>query len=1511
MPTKVEINGRIVEFDQPPTPEDIDKAAAELSGPGWGTTIAAGAARIGAPIVGGMVGSVGGPWGAAAGAALGGAAGEEIGDWIEGKDDGYKDAALSAGLSALPAGPAARAVETVGTTAARRVGLHMLEGAAQGTLQGAVTAPVMEGRAPTAGEVAAGAAGGAVLGGAFGGGAELYSKARGVYRAGAEIVDDLAGADAAAQAHIAAKAAPVADDFGAEDALARELVGPPEPARPVLDYHAIREMDADALEAAAVAEREHERGAAARVFGPDVAARYEALQRTANSPFPSDRADAAARETEALEAGLSESQRADLFGIGQVGYNADELRGIARAARDYAPGNVEDVSTDDLLNTVGRELLERDPDVDPVSAVRLRGALRELGTRGESMDVISEAVRRRAIQQGIPPDDARVLLGSTLDRMSKPPEAPPSASTAAAPQGEAPQPQRAPETRPPAGIDPDTQEPVGPATDWGTPPRSPLRPYADGDATVPEAGPMSPERMDRAIETAHRVLPADVAAEVDDVYRQLGEERMRDAGGGVETVARREALATHVLVDPDIPIPPAAHTSVEEQAMSDVLRVTGADVVRLRELAAANPDDEVIGQALNRALGRMSNVAYGLTGSFSTAGRALQAAQTIIAHDTPAARIAAFAAKAAKMDIPRADIEEAMRRAGDDPIKQYEELLKFARRGHRLTSYYVLNLLTSPLTLSRNLIGNALRFAAVPVDRAVAGGVSAVKSAVTGRNRAVYAREATHYLAGAWAARADAMRAVVEIYKHGYSRSQAANQVLSGKFDVTPEPFSGGLKNPYNVISRTLEATDQFFRALSMSGERQALATTTALNEAKALVKRGDLTDADFDKWVVDRTATLKEKFTQAPPKSLLEEANRAVFREDNAWGGAVAHTDDLMGWGKPLRRVVLPFVRTPANIMRQGLEHSPLGIAKRGFYAGGRAGTLRQGEFVVGSTVAALVAQGVVQGTIVGTPPKDPEKREMFSAKYGNGNFIDIPGYGKIPFTELGPFGVSMGIVANAIQPYVDDGKEIDDYTASDIVEKSMQGAINAGTGMLDASYLSGAAEFIKAIQGGDYNDVGKAMTAWGQDRIRSLVPGQGALRAATYASDDVTRKPEGLAERIGMGLPDWSRPVANALGVPTAGQVKPRLDAFGLPVKRDRSGAAALSPVSPALERGDSTVRKELRKQDVFPGGMNKPIDEVTVGRDTKTTKKEKLPVDPGNSLIMNSAKGQLQHYRWRRLFETEAYKNATPEGKKKMISDQKAASTKYVKERAADGLRAKRNLTVRELLTGLVPEDSIVEIKRPDTQGPSMFSPSEAGASENIPPPPTPAAKDGKITKRGYDMLRNLEHEVDGFRKDGSRDYLKDRLRDNPDWDYLDLFRAYRDSIANNASPEYLDAIDERVQAIDDEFGAMGGDMYEETRAERDFTDTGAETAALNQAKAELREQLIGAGVPGDLVNHPMYRDRLEERVRALTGQGTTTTTTPTSTTTTTTRPGEGAAGKPITATQRGKVRYLSNL
>lgn len=146
-------------------------------------------ARIGLPIAGGVIGSLvpvagttaGAAVGAALGGAIGGGLGEAAAEKLEGRDLDAKEIALSAGLSAIPAGPAGRVAGRLATEAAKtgvsnigkRAALHAAEGAAQGALAETVSPFVREGRAPTLEEVGRGAAFGTVLGGTLGTGLDV------------------------------------------------------------------------------------------------------------------------------------------------------------------------------------------------------------------------------------------------------------------------------------------------------------------------------------------------------------------------------------------------------------------------------------------------------------------------------------------------------------------------------------------------------------------------------------------------------------------------------------------------------------------------------------------------------------------------------------------------------------------------------------------------------------------------------------------------------------------------------------------------------------------------------------------------------------------------------------------------------------------------------------------------------------------------------------------------------------------------------------------------------------------------------------------------------------------------------------------------------------------------------------------------------------------------------------------------------------------------------------------
>ena len=92
----------------------------------------------------------------------------------------------------------------------------------------------------------------------------------------------------------------------------------------------IFDMSPEELDAAASQLAETEKNIASEIFGEEVGARYEQLQRTANSSNVA-RADAASKEIQRLEDTLTDEQRNRLFGIGEAGANAEELRDLRNA----------------------------------------------------------------------------------------------------------------------------------------------------------------------------------------------------------------------------------------------------------------------------------------------------------------------------------------------------------------------------------------------------------------------------------------------------------------------------------------------------------------------------------------------------------------------------------------------------------------------------------------------------------------------------------------------------------------------------------------------------------------------------------------------------------------------------------------------------------------------------------------------------------------------------------------------------------------------------------------------------------------------------------------------------------------------------------------------------------------------------------------------------------------------------------------------------------------------------
>lgn len=159
------------------------------------------------------------------------------------------------------------------------------------------------------------------------------------------------------------------------------------------------------------------------LFGEEGAKRYQRLQRVANSTTRSHEETAAAGDEIArMESTLSDAQRDRLYGIGDQGLSADDLKAAASSATFYHPDNAQHLNAANLLSTVGRELTTGRPESDIASALNLKGAATELQRRtGKPIEqIIGEALTERGRRGELAsPEQAGELLRARMAALHK------------------------------------------------------------------------------------------------------------------------------------------------------------------------------------------------------------------------------------------------------------------------------------------------------------------------------------------------------------------------------------------------------------------------------------------------------------------------------------------------------------------------------------------------------------------------------------------------------------------------------------------------------------------------------------------------------------------------------------------------------------------------------------------------------------------------------------------------------------------------------------------------------------------------------------------------------------------------------------------------------------------------------------------------------------------------------------------------------------------------------------
>jgi hypothetical protein len=544
-------------------------------------------------------------------------------------------------------------------------------------------------------------------------------------------------------------------------------------------------------------------------------------------------------------------------------------------------------------------------------------------------------------------------------------------------------------------------------------------------------------------------------------------------------------FAHEVRVNASRALPPG--TALNAEAITAYGRALQETQRKVNELAARvqagrATDADVL--ALQAARAEADVVAKSLVGARAEAGRALAAFNFYRGIlDTGDVTIIRDTVNAPGLREEAQRIARGLADQPADPLARYRWLQQQSRSTlvDKVRSYYYANILIGIKTHERNILGNLANVVTNLAVHPVAAGIDALRARGTGAARTVRLDEVPSQVAGVVAGLDRGARDFAFTLRHGVSPDALTRGVqagVAGKLDVPRVEFAGGGANPFNVPGRMLDAADAFFRSVARNMELYGLAHATAREEGSTGAR------------LLERMAELRAG-TSPDALAVRQQAEafatRAVFQERP---GAVAAWLQRGAQQFPPLAFVLPFIRTPANILRQGLEFSPAGAVMRAARQGGRPGTQAQARVALGTAASGALAYYAATGRLSGDGPRDPAKRAAAMESGWRPNSVRL-GDAWVSYQLFQPVSVQAAIIANAFEGWAEAGAKPE--AAVDVVSSTLARSVNS---FLSQSFLSGLFDVVEAI-----NDPERSAARVAARTATGFMPLSGLVRTVQQA--------------------------------------------------------------------------------------------------------------------------------------------------------------------------------------------------------------------------------------------------------------------------------------------------------------------------------------------------------------------------------------------------------------------------
>jgi len=352
------------------------------------------------------------------------------------------------------------------------------------------------------------------------------------------------------------------------------------------------------------------------------------------------------------------------------------------------------------------------------------------------------------------------------------------------------------------------------------------------------------------------------------------------------------------------------------------------------------------------------------------------------------------------------------------------------------------SMLSSPKTHLVNAFSNLLNTTLIaPIEKATVGGIDFLSSSLTGKARKAFAGESVEFIKGYFSN----LKTATTDFGNVLKGKTPISQLDLRQIPLSTKGIGGKVANVLSYPLKLLEGADRFFMALTQAGEKASL------------------------EYRVGKGVAIKDIEQKA-----MDLAQYRLYRQDlfSAEQGKVldavdTFTSTLMGLRNSKNPIVstiskftVPFIKTPMNIFKQGIEYSPLGVST---IIGAKNKEAQIAKAIIGSTFVAGAATLVASDRLTGAEPitstgiRDWRQagKQAYSVKIGN-KWVS---YQKFPPAISFTFSL-LSTVNQSLKE-----RKIDDSYANTLLSFISK----YGQFLSDQSYAKSIGDLLSAVQGGE----------------------------------------------------------------------------------------------------------------------------------------------------------------------------------------------------------------------------------------------------------------------------------------------------------------------------------------------------------------------------------------------------------------------------------------------------------